>query len=485
MPLGKLIPVSAYEVIPNDLVRHQTSALIRLTPQVKPVMHLLDIRTFQFYCPYRILWKESASGGNGFQDFLSGGKDGDNSDRPPYVEVSSVSPGDLHDYIGVPDNTYSPAEEIDAWFIRAYAMFWNEYIMDPDIQTPIDIGLDDGLDTTTPENLLSINWPKDPFTTARPWKQRGDEVSISLGTSAPVESSGDGAPTFDVPGLTGTKLGPLAAGHQQPYYKSGTATAAGDLSWNDPKLAADLSSVSGITIDTLKAAFSLQRLKQRLALWGYKYKDFMRGYGVNIPDNRLQKPELLGIGRGRIQFSEVIQTAEGTGTNVGDLYGHGIGSLKIPAFRRKFDEFGCVMTLMVAMPKPEYMDSLPKMFQRPTRHDFFTPEYQFLGEQEILNKRVQASHSTPDGIFGYGPRYRSYMHIPSTVHGEMRTTRKDQHMARDYKGGDIALNSSFLTCVPTDRVFADTNVDPLQVVVHNNVSARRIVAKGENKRLIS
>lgn len=50
------------------------------------------------------------------------------------------------------------------------------------------------------------------------------------------------------------------------------------------------------------------------------------------------------------------------------------------------------------------------------------------------------------------------------------------HFGRDF-ASDPALNASFVTCTPTERVFAENLNNVLQVMAHNSIQARRMVAR--------
>ena len=94
-----------------------------------------------------------------------------------------------------------------------------------------------------------------------------------------------------------------------------------------------------------------------------------------------------------------------------------------------------------------------------------------------MNKELYLDQS--DGqdaeVFGYTPRYAEYKYIPSTVHGEMRTSLNFWHMGRIF-GSRPTLNANFVECQEdeVDRVFAVTaEEENLYVYLHNKVKARR------------
>lgn len=466
--MGNLIPAGVVEVLPGDSIQMATSALVRCSPLVTPVMHPVDVRFHHFFVPLRLIWEN-------FQSFITGGKDGMDASVYPTRTFTGVAVGTLPDYMGVPLSDTSIT--VSALPFRAYNLIWNECFRDQDLQTELVISTADGNDTTTNMLLQRCGWEKDYFTSSRPWEQKGPSISIPLGTEAPVKGIG-----VANTGVTGGSYSIRETGGIRtvsPTYNAGTngvimeATGAvGGV--GNPKIVADLTGVSAITVTALREALSLQRFEEARARYGSRYVEYLRYLGVSSSDARLQRPEYLGGGKQTIQFSEVLQTAEGE-SPVGEMRGHGIGAMRSNRFRRFFEEHGYIITLMSARPKTMYFQGIPRHFNRRTKEDFWQMELQHIGQQEVLNKEIYAKHTTPDGVFGYQDRYDEYRRIESSVAGEFRTTSLyDWHMAREF-ASDPALNASFIECVPTERTFADTNLDVLRVMAKHSIQARRLV----------
>ena len=86
--------------------------------------------------------------------------------------------------------------------------------------------------------------------------------------------------------------------------------------------------------------------------------------------------------------------------------------------------------------------------------------------QAVTNKEAYASHSTPAGIFGYGPRYDQYRHQLSSIAGEFRSTLDHFHIARDLSS-DPTLNQSYIECNPSKRIHANTSDHTLWAMVNH------------------
>lgn len=468
--MGELIPCGLTEVLPGDTVQHATSLLLRCSPLMAPVMHPVHVRVHHWYVPHRLVWED-------WEDFITGGPDGNDTSDFPTIDMGGTGAaiGSLADYLGVPTGVANL--EVSALPFRGYGMIWNEWYRDQDLETELTISTTSGADTTTSTALKNVAWEKDYFTSSRPWEQKGPSITIPIGTTAPIEvntSSTNAAIIRNA--ATGAAI---ASGTSV-----GTAGGSGQFRWNatndaflDPngRLQANLAGASAVTINALREAMALQRFEEARARYGSRYVEYLRYLGVRSSDARLQRPEYLGGGKQTIQFSEVIQTAEGT-SPVGEMRGHGIAALRSNRYRRFFEEHGYVYSFISVRPKTIYAQGLARHWNRRVKEDFFQKELQHIGQQEVLNKEVYAAHTAPDGVFGYQDRYDEYRRTESNVAGEFRGSTLDHwHMARIFSS-DPALNASFVSCVPTERTFAVPSEDVLYIMANHSMQARRLVA---------
>lgn len=474
--MGELIPFGLTEVLPGDSIQQATTCMVRFSPLLAPVMHTVNMQISHWFVPHRLVWED-------FEDFITGGPDGNDASVFPTITFgggSGAAVGSLADYLGVPPSVNNL--EVSALPFRGYALIFNEWFRDQDLQTALTIDLTSGADTTTNTTLQTANWEKDYFTAARPWEQKGPAITIPLGDTAPVElvphtentnfNTIRNASTGNFPGST-VALQALAT--------TGNLRESGGVNFAlDPngRLRTDLSGASAITINLLREAFALQRFEEARARFGSRYTEYLRYLGVTSPDARLQRPEFLGGGRYPVQFSEVLQTAEGT-SPVGELRGHGIGVARSNRYRRFFPEHGYVFTLGTVKPKTIYSNGLFRTWNRRTKEDFFQKELQHIGQQEILNKEVRAAHASPNGVFGYTDRYAEYRGAESSIAAEFRTTLDFWHFARQFTS-DPALNSTFVKCVPTEEPFAVPSTDTLYIMAKHSIQARRIVSGNSN-----
>lgn len=467
--MGELVPVGIYEVLPGDTVQQATSMLLRVTPLLTPVMHPVRVRVHHWFVPYRLLWDH-------WEEFITGGPNG--TSTPTFPKITRPTPvsgvGDLYDYFGVqPKTPGNPGIPVNALPVYGYNMIFNEFYRDQDLVAER---------TANDLTIARVSWEKDYFTTARPWPQKGPQVTIPLGGFAPViPSAANAAPTFKRNTGAGAQ-GPINTSNSAsttPLEWSGQTGNIGDaLRWVDPGLHADLSSGFSPSIDSFRRAFAIQRYQEARAQYGSRYTEYLRYLGVRSSDARLQRPEYLGGGKQTISFSEVLQTGPDTdGDGVADLRGHGIAAMRSRRYRRFFEEHGVVISLASVLPKTIYANAAHKMWLRETKEDFWQRELERIGQQEVLQREVNATASvSADAVFGYQDRYAEYRHINSSVSGEFRSVLNDWHFARIF-GSNPVLNADFVTANPPDRPFAEKTQDSLWCMFQHSIQARRMVSR--------
>lgn len=507
MNMGYLYPTGCVEVLPGDSMRFAQSAFCRFSPLINPVMAKINVYMYRFYVPYRILDEN-------FETMITGGPDNNTSVICPQIHLDQTSwqEGGIFDYMGV-GNPGANGIDVSAYPFRAYNLIWNEFFRDQDLMTEAYFsngpgnGDDPVYDKPASFGLLPVCWEKDYFTIARPWRQKGDAVSIPVaGNVTPLSVSISASGPMIYSGVTTAPSGERLSGslyakgdvtgaglHKVPaYFSTSTANtletgASGDLVYQSGlKTTVSGNTAAGfISPDDLRLAMSLQRFAENRARFGSRYSEYLRMLGVRPQDARLQLPEYLGGGMSTMQLSEVIQTAPTEGAALGTLGGHGVGVARSRRSRHFFPEHGVVLFLAVLRPKALYTNSIPREFLRKSRFDFWQPELQHLGQQEITNKELNASNDNPDAVFGYSDRYNEYRYKQSQVCGEFRSLLQDWHLGRVLPS-NTTLNADFVRCQPRTDIFAvtDQDYDKVYCSFSHSIQARRLITRHASPRLV-
>lgn len=465
LDLGTLVPIGAIDVLPGDTFIGKAKALARMAPLAKPMMHNVDIRIHYWYVPNRIIWED-------WEDFIVGNE---GSVTYPTITPATAADAVLYDHMGG-----EPVSGVayDALPIRAYNLIFNEFYRDQDLVSARALSLASGADSTTATSLARIAWGKDYFTTARANPQQGSAIEVGFAGTNPVVRQSNANEWFAFDAGADTKVTGATNRVETDTTGDLTTSDGGTGISLDPNggLTVDFAAgTGGIDINELRDAIALQRIAEGREFFGSRYVDYLRYYGVNPRDGRLDRPEYIGGGRQQLSVSEVLSTSDAGTAEVGDLYGHGIAGVRSRRYKKMFEEHGWFIGVMSVRPKGVYQSGIPKRFLRRDPTDFWHRELELLPWQEVNELEIYGAGSISN-IFGYAPRYEEYRETMSYVSGTLRQgTEEDWTLAREF-GAAPALNSDFVTCSPSDRVYQDTNQPELIVTVTQDIMAKRLVS---------
>lgn len=228
---------------------------------------------------------------------------------------------------------------------------------------------------------------------------------------------------------------------------------------------------------------------------GSRYIEWLKNiFGASSSDARLQRAEYIHGSKQRMRISEVLSSAQTVDQDqndiaIGTMAGHGIsvGGGNWGMFEA--EEHGFLITLTNIQPSTGYFQGLHKQFTRFTPYDYMIPSFAHIGEQAVKVSELRNDVGLEEDLeatFGYQDRYSELKFKNNSVHGQMRSTFKHWHMAREWEGDELpALNEDFIEATPTKRIFAVVDEDEHSVIMHifNNVRALRPLPYLSNPRL--
>lgn len=536
LQIGNLVPTLCMPVLPGDTVTLKNDIVIRLAPQLAPVMADVNVYCHYFFVPWRIIWKN-------YPTFMTGGDSGVETVSFPRIkfpvgkitseaDIQRLTEGSLMDYLGYPlpcsarfgerSGDIKHEYSVSQLPLRAYQRIYDEYYRDQNVEPSYpQLDGDGSIDFDSASAVLLMQmrtraWAKDYFTSALPEPQRGPDVPLF-----DVNGDSDSARVvFDPTGVTLAKRQGFdsdslsGANIATQSYGNGTELTAQLPSGEGQGVNIDNSSNLKIeggnldfqapTMNDLRRRMSLQRFLEISNRAGNRLKEFVIGhFGAVIPDSTLQRPLYLGGGSQKILFTDVIQNSASVmsgntsfdDTALGQTAGYGICTGNTGKVRHHFTEHGYVMCIMSIRPKAEYFQGIDKHLQKFDRFDHAFPEFAHLGEQEILNKEVMFDPTIPttssvdyDGTFGYTPRYAEYKFMNNRVCGEFRTSLSYWHLARVFDAVvPPTLSKEFIHVSPQDdnRIFAvhTTPTDPVEHYyssVYHKIIVKRCLPKYGN-----
>lgn len=507
---GYLVPICYRDMVPNDDFVVSPNIFTRLAPLAVPTYGRITCRVHHFFVPYRILYPH-------WDAFIT--QSSANLTVPPYFPASTLKQslnldpqfsdasttlkrgtyGRLMANLGlnpsiILSDKFDSQERVSAFPFLAYYRIWMDYFADTNIfdHSQLEAAFRDsvasgGSMAIHGGYLLTrpVCYKKDYFTTAKTKPQDGVAASASSQINP--------------------ELIPQSA---QTTLKVGTDGSLSTQTANTSK------NLSQFTIEALRAANSLQRYLERNNFVGTKLINrLLAHFGVAPTAERLDMAEFIDGTSFPIEIGDVTShnSFADPGSDNYSTYGLGMQAGKAwgsnrnnpSSCRYHATEHGIFMSVLSILPDTSYYQGISRMWQKGVTGeplDFFTPEFENLGYQELLNKEVYVPQNAssysdydPLGVFGWTPRYSEYKFAMDVLAGDFvgRTAAVETntgspmdswHLFRRFvynNDSPLALNENFVELknrnTNYDRIFqlTDNTFDHFYFNIHMDVKATR------------
>lgn len=446
---GDLIPFSIDEVLPGDSITMDFSHVTRMTTPIAPVMDESALDVYAFFVPSRLLWKH-------FKEFW-----GENNlthwEQPTEYEIPQIEApsggwnvGSLADYMGIPIGVSDIS--VNHLPFRGYVKIVNDWFRDENLKDPCYMtddettltGINKGLgydyitDTELGAAPFKVAKWHDYFTSCLPEPQKGPDVKIPLGQTAPI--IGSSLDSTEI--LSGHTLASGLVDEPIALFRDGNnntgAYSTNDISITqgakqDIGLITDLTNATSATINQLRQAFAVQRFYEAQARGGSRYIEFVKNiFGVTSPDARQQRSEYLGGKRFPINMDQVLQTSSTDSISPQgntSAFSCTVNSDNLCTYSAT--EHGYIYVLGCIRTNHSYQQGIEKMWNRKKWTDFYVPQFANLGEMPVLNKEIYAQGSSvvdsdgniiDDQVFGYQEAWAEYRYKPNRISGKLRST---------------------------------------------------------------
>lgn len=475
---GELVPIYINsDIMPGDTFTFDFTAVIRQMTPLTPSMDnaVADVwafcqRNFNLWEHWKEFWGENPYGmwTDNFVEYSI----------PQLVfeasgaNVYSIQKGDIADHFGLPLFTPTSSNKISVSSLpfRMNIQVWNNFFRNQNLQAPIDEYKGDGDMTVVADaNRTTYDWLNQPssnqvilpqcaplnkladyLTTCAIQPQKGDPVTLPLGSTAPVAVYGNG----NALGFVGSNgnTGDGYEGYLAYYPNNGGFRSAGSLTvpergtgnadelvqpYNDTFVGvntnstksglvgvADLTNAVASTVNALRLSFATQRILER-SIYGTRYFETIKNFfHVTSPYAVQLVPEYLGGFRFGIDQTQVAQTSSSDAVSPqGNTAAYSLTSANRRLFTKSFTEH-CTLIIYIGVRNlNSYDQGVERMWSRKRRLDFFHPQLAFLGYMGVKNKEIYADGSSNDDeIFGYQRHWAELMSEKNINSGEFHTT---------------------------------------------------------------
>lgn len=522
---GDFVPVLCEHINPGETVALNYASLTRLETSLHQTMDNAYIEFAFFFVPDDILWTD-------FKKF-----EGENDDpwaqsnvytipqimlkRGGSTSAVDVTPGSLLNHLMLPAGSYGDDNndayfEVEALSLRGVFQVFNDWYRDQNVDSIVSFSKASGSNSLNSsytyngasfaphQQILKVNRLRDRFSTCLPAPQKGQEVTLSLGSVAPLVTQSTLYSFGDEHlRLTDANETPYSAWNLGLGSFDGVSNVPGikandgasfDHEIKKTNLVADLSNATAVTINQLRLAIVRQAMLERDARGGTRYNEIIQSrWDTSVNSLEIGRSEFLGGKRIPISMMEVLQTSE-TGTTVlGSDAGHSKTIDSSEGFVRSFTQHGVLLGFMYVRTARSYSQGISRKHFMKDYLDMPDPMLDNIGEIPVfkkelnvfafdnINNRVEIGNK----VFGYQEQYYWLKEEVNRFSGYFQPgingTLDSWHYGDDYGTNEVYLSAPWMKETPdqVDRTIAVTSNAGFQFSanVHFDLKITRPFAK--------
>lgn len=223
---------------------------------------------------------------------------------------------------------------------------------------------------------------------------------------------------------------------------------------------------------------AIQQYFEKLMYMGSRYIEVLQGiFGTSPTDARLSIPERIGGASFNFNISEVVSTTEYTSADItvpqGNQSGHGFSKTMGKIGNYKCEEFGFILILLDIQVPNIYSQRMPREVMRRSLLELYSPFFVNLSFQAIHNYEIYYTYDqSSSDIWAYQGRYDEMREKMSYVSGELLDTQAYYVQQRTF-ANKPSFNEDFITALPSNNIFAVTDLDPFVANLYWDVKALR------------
>ena len=184
-----------------------------------------------------------------------------------------------------------------------------------------------------------------------------------------------------------------------------------------------------ITEYGLHTLHALSDYMKRHQLAGCRALDrYLARYGITLSTEKLNRSTYIGVKSTPLQFSSVESTSSTESAYLGDYAGKGQSFIQDSFTCNPQGEYGMFIIINSFVPQVGYVQGIDRHNLHLSNYDFYTPEFDALGNQaisklELFNSIVNYtanSEGVVNQVFGFTPRYSEYKVPRDFLTGDFR-----------------------------------------------------------------